>query len=215
MRHLGVALALLLTACAVPVQDGGPPHDAVAVTRAAGEQPLAVRPLQLSGAKRFVVVGRRSPLYVSGHDSVLGDHLLSFDRWWAHIEADPPRVVVDIDLTSLRSNESFVESIVRNHLLEVDTYRHASLVGTLAATARADRVVIESVADIHGKQSPLRFTGEIRREGEGYRFLASFDMSRRAFDLAYTPAEPFLDDTFTISVNALATPERVDIQEVD
>ncbi|MDB5212724.1 MAG: YceI-like domain [Myxococcaceae bacterium] len=216
MRHAALCLAVICAtaACGLPMENRAAQDVASAATGGADEAPLAVRPLQLSGAaKRYAVLGRRSRLDVRGHDSVLGDHVLSFDRWWAHIETEPARIVVDIDLTSLRSNEGLVESIVKNHMLEVDKYRHATLVGTLAETSRADRIVVDSVADIHGKQSPLRFTGKIRPEGDGYRFAASFDMSRRAFGLAYAPAELFLDDAFRISVDAVALPEHVTIED--
>jgi len=170
---------------------------------------LALRP----GAKRYVVLGRRSRLDVKGHDSMLGDHHLSFGRWWAHIETEPPTIVVEIDLRSLRSDEALVSSIVRDHVLEVDRYPRATLVGSLSATSREGEIVIDGVADVHGKQTPLRFAGELREEGDGYRLHASFDMSRRAFDLGYALAEPFLDDKFRVLVDAVASAERVEVEE--
>jgi len=94
MRHaaLCLVLAVATAACVLPVDSGAPANDAVSGPHAPGEgaQAIAVRPLKLSAAaKRYVVIGARSRLDVSGHDSVLGDHVLSFDRWWAHIDADP------------------------------------------------------------------------------------------------------------------------------
>jgi len=177
---------------------------------AAEESPLSLHP----GAKRYVVLGRRSHLDIRGHDSVLGDHSITFSRWSARIETEPPRIEVDIDLRSLESSEGFVASILRDHVLEVDRYPHATLVGSLAGTGgRGGDIVIDGIADVHGKRVPLRFNGAIREEGTGYRFKASFAMSRRAFDCSYAPAEPFLDDTFHVTVDALATEERVEVQE--
>lgn len=216
MRHAAFVLAVFAAGCSFPVESGQMTRDAVGVANGAGgdARSSATHPLTFQpGAKRFVVLGHRSHLDVTGHDSVLGNHALSFARWWAHIEADPPRIVVEIDLRSLHSDEGFVTSIVKDHLLEVDRYPHATLVGSLSATSRAGEIVIDGVADIHGKQIPLRFVGQLRAEGDGLRVHASFDMSRRAFDLSYAPAEAFLDDRFHVSVDAVASAERVEVEE--
>jgi polyisoprenoid-binding protein YceI len=216
MRHTAPLLLLVLagSACAVPV-DNAAPRDATGAASADAQAPIEVRPLALRpGAKRYIVLGRRSRLEIKGHDSVLGDHVLGFERWWARIEAEPPSIVVDIDLRSLHSDEDLVTSITKDHLLEVERYPHATLVGSLAETNHRGEIVIDGLADVHGKKIPLRFVGAISEEGDGYRFRASFDMSRRAFDISYTPAEPFLDDSFRVSVNAVATPERVHAEEL-
>lgn len=172
-------------------------------------EPPSFRP----GAKRYVVFGRRSHLDVSGHDTVLGDHRLTFRSWSARIETEPPRIVVDIDLRSLDSSEGMIVPIVRDNMLEADRYPHATLVGSLSAAGRAGEIVIDGIADVHGKRVPLRFTGAMHEEGKGYRFRGSFDMSRRAFDVSFAPVEPFLDDTFRVSVDAVAIEERVDVEE--
>ena len=171
--------------------------------------PLRTRP----GSTRYVVLGRRSRLDVMGHDNVFGNHHLTFRRWWARIETEPPTVVVEIDLRSVDSEEGLLLSIVRDDMLEANRYPHATLTGSLGSTSRTGNIVIDGVADIHGKQVPLRFTGAIREEGAGYRFKASFDMSRRAFGVGFAPVEPFLDDTFRVSVDAVASEERVDVEE--
>jgi polyisoprenoid-binding protein YceI len=177
--------------------------------------PLEVRALA-SSSKRLVVLGKRSTLTVSGHDSVMGDHALTFDRWVAHIEPGPPlKLVVDIDLRSLRSSENVVESIVKDHLLEVHKHGHAFLVATLTEATGDGGVVIDGTADIHGTKGPIRFTGKIQPEGDAMHFEASFPMSRRAFGLNYAPVEPFLDDSFRVTVNAVAAPERVTAEQVD
>ena len=43
--------------------------------------------------------------------------------------------------------------------------------------------------------------------GSGYRFEASIDISRKAYDLTYAPAEAVLDDKFVVTVSAVAMPE--------
>ena len=212
---LGSALA---SACAVPLENGPRARDAVTEgATALASAPVELRPITLPvGAKSYVVFARRAHLAIKGHDSVLGDHVLSFSRWSARIEAEePPKIVVDIDLTSLWSDEGLVASMARNQLLEVDRYQHASLVGTLARTSIDGQLVIDGTVDLHGKQGPLRFVGTMRPEGDGYRLDASFDMSRHAFGLSYAPIEPFLDDNFRIVVSAVARPERVEVQEED
>jgi hypothetical protein len=194
--------------------DGGGARDAAQETApSVATAAIATGPVVLSPAKRFVVIGTRSRLDVHGHDSVLGDHSLTIKRWWAHIEPDPAKIVVHLDLRSIDSDESLVTSIVKTHMLEVDRWDHATLEGFLSTTTTDGVIVIDGIADVHGKRVPLRFSGRIRREGDRYRFAASFDMSRRAFDLSYAPAEPFLDDVFRVSVDAIATPERVEVQE--
>ena len=158
---------------------------------------------------QIVTVAAQSRLDISGHDNVLGNHTLTFDRWSARIDpfASPPSIVVDIDLTSLRSNESLVETTVKKHLLDVANHPHATLRGTLAPTATPGVIVIDATADIRGTSGPLRFTGTLRPEGAGYHFDAAFDMSRSAFGLTYTPIEPFLDDNFHLTVSAVAVRE--------
>ena len=155
---------------------------------------------------QIAVVTAQSRLEISGHDNVLGNHTLTFDRWSARIDpfASPPSIVVDIDLTSLRSNESLVESTVKNHLLDVANHPHATLRGTLAPTATPGVIVIDATADIRGTSGPLRFTGTLRPDGDRYHFDAAFDMSRSAFGLTYKPVEPFLDDNFHLTVSAVA-----------
>src|SRR5688572_17664540 len=124
MRYPACSALLILTACLVPEKVD--PLDATHDRRSSDPpSPIETRTLP-SPTKRLVVLGKRSTLTVSGHDTVMGDHSLTFDRWVAHVEPGPPlKLVVDIDLRSLRSNESMVESIVKTHLLEVDKYSHA------------------------------------------------------------------------------------------
>jgi polyisoprenoid-binding protein YceI len=218
MRYLPCALVLVSSAsCLVP--ESVDPIDATR-DRKSGDPPSPVEMRTLASsasAKRLVVLGKRSSLTVSGHDSVMGDHALTFDRWVAHVEPGPPlKLVVDIDLRSLRSSESVVESIVKDHLLEVDKHGHAYLVANLSESkTEGDVVVIDGTADIKGTKGPIKFTGKVAPEADAFRFEASFPMSRRAFGLVYSPVEPFLDDTFRVTVNAVASPERVDAVEMD
>jgi polyisoprenoid-binding protein YceI len=157
----------------------------------------------------YAVDTSRSSLDISGHDSVLGDHRLTFDRWSARIDSGtlPARMVFDIDLTSLRSSESMVKSIVERHMLEVAKYPHATFDATLSPTKTPGIIAIDGSATIHGKTNPLHLTGTLRQEGSGYRFDASIDISRKAYDLTYAPAEAVLDDIFVVTVSAVAVPE--------
>src|SRR5436190_15592145 len=119
MRYLACSALILLTSssCLLPMESSDP-IDATR-DRKTGDPPAPLEVRALSApAKRLVVLGKRSSLTVSGHDTVMGDHALTFDRWVAHLEPGPPlKLVADIDLRSLRSSESMVESIVKNHLL--------------------------------------------------------------------------------------------------
>jgi polyisoprenoid-binding protein YceI len=157
----------------------------------------------------YVVDASRSSLDISGHDSVLGNHTLTFDRWSAKIDGGtlPARLVFDIDLASIRSSEPMVKSIVANHMLEVAKYPHATFVATLSPTNTPGVITIDGSATIHGHTNPLHLTGQLRQEGAGYRFDASIDISRKAYDLTYAPAEAVLDDKFVVTVSALAVPE--------
>jgi polyisoprenoid-binding protein YceI len=226
MRHAASGTSLLFAAtlallgCAAPVTSRATAPDAVngpttgappAATSATDD--LGTQTLRPT-AMRYVIFARHAHLDVKGHDSVMGDHVLSFSRWSARIDVEePPHVEVDIDLTSLESREALIASLVRNDFLETSRYPHATLVGTLSRTSADGGIVIDGTADIHGTRSALRFVGTIRAEGEGYRIDAAFDMSRRAFGLTYAPVEPFLDDVFRIVVSAVARPERVDVIE--
>jgi polyisoprenoid-binding protein YceI len=162
-----------------------------------------------TSAAPYAVDTVRSSLEISGHDSVLGNHTLTFDRWSARIDGSllPAQLTFDIDLTSLRSNEPLVKSIVSNHMLEVAKYPHATLVATLSPTSTPGVIAIDGSATIHGKTNPLHLTGQLRQEGAGYRFDASIDISRKAYDLTYAPAETVLDDRFVVTVSAVAMPE--------
>lgn len=159
---------------------------------------------------RYAVDPSRSTLDISGHDSVLGHHTLTFDRWSAKIDGGslPARLVFDIDLASIRSNEPMVKSIVEGHMLEVAKYPHATFVATLSPTNTPGVITIDGSATIHGHTNPLHLTGHLRQEGGGYRFEASIDISRKAFDLTYAPAEAVLDDKFVVTVSALAMAEH-------
>jgi polyisoprenoid-binding protein YceI len=208
-------LALVNASCLLPL-DSNDPIDVTRDRSSDPHGPVGVRTASASPSTRMVVRGSSSALTVNGHDTVLGDHALTFDRWAAHIEPGPPlKLVVDIDLRSLRSSETLVESIVKEHLLEVHEHGHALLVATLNEASGDGSVVVDGTADIRGKKGPIRFTGTIAPEKEAIRFEASFPMSRRAFGLVYAPIEPFLDDTFRVSVNAVATVERMDADRAD
>ncbi len=206
-------MLLVASGCVLPLENGS----TIDVGRDKTEvpkDPVAVRALSTDG-KRWVVLGRRSSLIVSGHDSVLGDHTLTFDRWVGRIEGDPPKLTVDIDLTSLRSDESLVESITRDHLIEAHVHPRATLTASLDAIEDARGIVIDGTANIRGTSGHIRFAGNILRDGDAIRFDASFPMSRSAFGLLYAPVEPFLDDSFRVTVHAVAQPERVDAEELD
>lgn len=158
---------------------------------------------------QYAVDTAHSRLDISGHDSVLGNHSLTFDRWSAHLDARaiPAKLVFDIDLASIRSSEPMVTRIVSDHLLEVAKYPRATLVATLTPTTTPGVISIDGSATIHGKTNPLHLTGTLRQEGKGYRFDASIDISRSAFDLTYAPVEAVLDDRFVVTVSAVAFPE--------
>jgi hypothetical protein len=239
MQRLAMTSVLSIALCACTFEPGNAPdaRDATALATNGAPNELGetgtAQPLSLGqGSTRYVVLGRRARFDVEGHDSVLGEHHLTFRRWWARIETQPLqppctpearltiaetrcalRLVVDIDLRSAISNESLVTSIVKNQMLEVDRYPHGTLTASLTGASKSGEVIVDGVADIHGRQVPLRFKGTLQPEGAGYRFRATFDMSRRAFAFTYAPAEPFLDDTFHVSVDAVATEERVDVEE--
>jgi polyisoprenoid-binding protein YceI len=208
-----LALLVSTSACVLPLENGSTIDSAREVSPTNPPPESEVK--KLSTSKRWVVLSRRSSLVVSGHDSVLGDHTLTFDRWMGRIEGEPARLTVDIDLSSLRSNESLVESITRDHLIEVHKHRHATLVASLGAIEDSKLLVIDGTANIHGSEGPIKFTGNIQLEEGAVKFDASFPMSRRAFGLLYPPVEPFLDDTFKVTVHAVAKPERVDAEELD
>lgn len=157
----------------------------------------------------YAVDTLRSSLEISGHDSILGAHVLTFDRWSAKIDGGtlPARLVFDIDLASIRCNEPMVKSIVANHMLEIAKYPHATFVATLSPTNTPGVITIDGSATIHGRTNPLHLSGQLRQEGSGYRFEASIDISRKAYDLTYAPAEAVLDDKFVVTVSAVAMPE--------
>jgi polyisoprenoid-binding protein YceI len=163
----------------------------------------------LAPTAQYAVDTAHSRLDISGHDSILGNHTLTFDRWSARIDTStiPARLVFDIELASLRCNEPMVKSIVEKHLLEVSKYPHATFVATLTPTDKPGVITIEGTATIHGKTNPLRLSGQLQKEGSGYRFDASIDISRSAYDMKFAPAEHVLDDLFVVTVSAIAFPE--------
>lgn len=205
-----VLLSLILLGCA-----GSPPRSAV---DARGEDSPALAPLATPlplhlGVDRYVVLGKRSRLTLAGRDSVLGHHEMELTRWWGHIDLATATIDAELDLRSLRTDEAMVSSLVKGPMLEVDRYPTATLSATLFATSEPGRVILDGTLRVHGTEGAVRFTGTIREEGEGYRLVASFPMSRRAFGVHYAPVEPFLDDLVRVNVDALATAERVEVEE--
>ena len=162
------------------------------------------------------MLARGSRLEIYASDTFTGEHRVTFDSWRAHIEmAEQPRIVLDVDLSSLHVDMPFADSIVKYRLLEIDKYPRASFVATIARTdGPAGEHVIEGVADLHGVKRSLRVLGTLSEEGKNYRFKTVFTVSRLWFDIRIGGTlEAFLSDEVRIVVDALARPEQVTVDE--
>lgn len=132
-----------------------------------------------TSAERWVAVPARSRIDVVGVDVMGGKHPVTFDRWTGVVTIGPPnRVVVDIQMASARGESEMITRILKYDLLEVDRYPTATLSGTID-----DKGLVEGNAAIHGVEKGLRFHGTLTREGEEYRFVARFKISRDVFKI--------------------------------
>jgi polyisoprenoid-binding protein YceI len=106
-----------------------------------------------------------------------------------------------------------VTSIIRSELLEASVHPRAIITASLRAGSDATSRVVEGSLLLHGVRRGLRFTGTLRRRGDGYRLSGSFDMSRSAFGMRRVrDLDWMIDDVFHVELDLLARPEKVTIE---
>jgi polyisoprenoid-binding protein YceI len=168
-------------------------------------------------AKRYVVHHERSRLEVLASDSILGDHVITFDRWRAHVDTSPSlSIALVVDVTSLRMEPPKLGAWLQEHVLETRRYPQMKLDATMRIVdAREGTASVEAIAEVHGVRRALRFNGVVTRHGEAFRFRSEVMVKRQDFKL-YAPkvVDPFVKDDITIVVDAVATPETVRAEEI-
>ena len=167
---------------------------------------------------RYVVLASRSRFEIYASDVITGEHKASFSRWRATIETRPtPKIFMDVDLESLQLDIPAAESTVKYRLLEIDKYPRGLFDATIARTDNpAPEHAIEGLLELHGVKRHLRVVGSLVPEGDGFRFKTTFKISRLLFEIRYGgPLERFISDDVRIEVDALAKPERVEVEEAN
>lgn len=193
-------LAVALSGCGSSV-----PRAAVVAPTA----PLSRQPAEGETAVRWAVIPASSKFEVVGVDAMGGHHEVTFDRWKATvITGSTNKVFVEVDMTSAQGESELVTRLLKYELLDVEHYPKATLEG------RIQDGVVEGNATIHGVTKGLRFRGVLQREGDTYRFVARFRISRDVFGIhAKASWDGLIKDDVHIHVDARARQERVTVEE--
>ncbi|MCW5835247.1 MAG: YceI family protein [Labilithrix sp.] len=202
---------LVVTALAVLLGCGRASSQRAAIGPVAGaDRPAAaVRPLEIRPTARvYEVDPSRSRFELYGADVFTGEHKGTFGSWRARIEIGPPPVIsATVDTGSIEMAMAGATGILKSYLLETHRYPTATLTATLRRTdGPPEEHVVEGTATLHGVEKGIRFLGRLTPEGDGFRFATDFVLSRKAFDIRYTPLEPLLRDDVRIVLDAFARP---------
>ena len=205
MKGVGAALpaVALLAVCAC----GGGVQRATVL---AEPKAIARGPAAGEVAHRWAVVPGQSTFDVVGVDVMGGHHPIGFDHWKATvITGTKSKLFVEVDMTSARGESELVTRLLKVDLLDVERYPRATLEGTI------EDGVVEGNATIHGVTKGLRFRGVLQREGDTYRFVARFRISRDVFGIhAKASWDGLIEDDVHIHVDARAREERVTAEAV-
>lgn len=177
---------------------------------AAAPQPAAIVVPWGPKPGRYVVDPARARFDVYGAGTIAGRYRLRFPEWRAVVVLREDRTAeldVRVVTRSVQVDKTAATGIVKNHLLEVERYPVATLKAKLRPTDASGAYDIDGVADLHGVQQPLRFAGRLRQDPDGYVFHTEVKISRKAFNLRYTPIEPLVKDEVKIVVVALIRAE--------
>lgn len=171
--------------------------------------PLSRQAAEGETAKRWVVKPAQSKFEVVGVDVMGGHHEVTFARWKATvITGTTNKVFVEVDMTSAQGESELVTRLLKYELLDVERFPTATLEG------RIQDGVVEGNATIHGVTKGLRFRGVLQREGDTYRFVARFRISRDVFGIhAKASWDGLVKDDVHIHVDARAREERVTAED--
>lgn len=214
-RLVGVALSLALLACSSSKVQRAP---TVPATEAS---PIAVAPPPASFgelAPRYIVHRDRSRLEVIASDSVLGKHLITFDRWQAKVTTSPSLMIaLSIDVTSMKMDPAKLGGWIQENVLEARRYPQMKLDATMRILdVREGTATVDAIAEVHGVRRALRFDGIVTKHGDAFRFRAEVIVKRQDFKLrAPAAVDPFVHDDIQITVDAVATPETVRAEDVE
>ena len=180
-------------------------------------------PTSTSPVRRYRADPRRSRLEVHASSTFTGWSRITFGRWSARVvRGDVARVSVDVDMTTLQVNlPDPAESVIKNRLLEVHRFPHATLEGTIQGPVPDEgSITIEGIADLHGVRRAIRFVGTLARERDGeretYRFRAKFLLSRLDFDIGFHDAwDAFLGNDVKVFIDVAGVEEKVTVEELD
>lgn len=151
---------------------------------------------------------KRSRFDVLATDITGTDHTIRFKVWRARVRAVPvPTISAEIQMCSGATVPPRGTKILRQDFLECDKFPTSTLEATMKRTGEMPHEhAVEGISELHGIRKKLRFTGILVPEGDGYRFTASFVISRKTFAIRYGPIEPFLKDDVRIVIDVVAMP---------
>ncbi len=156
---------------------------------------------------RFPVRREGSQVEVVAGDLITGDHVLTFDRFDGLLATEPPgdsgTLDFELDLQSMKSDSKEVESVIKNDLLEVDKFPHASLAAHFGPGSGDEREV-EGNLVLHGVKKGIRFAATLRPEERGYRFAATFKIERQAFGIHAPKFDSVIYDDLRINLDLAA-----------
>jgi polyisoprenoid-binding protein YceI len=181
--------------------------------------PVDVRapaPVGERDGKRFAAHAGSSALVVVGSATFSGDHEFTFRRWNATLVGDPPtQLRMEAEATTVAAEEPWMEDMIRTDLLEVERFPRATLVADLLPIAgEPDARLVVGNATVHGITRGIRFRATLARDGEAWKLAATFDMSRKAFDVRlHNRWDAFIHDDFRLVLDFRATPERVFVED--
>lgn len=203
-RSLAIAVALVATGCGGGVQRAALSTDAVTIK---ASPPLA----EESQVPRFAVRPSSSRLTVIGTATFSGEHEFTFRRWNATLVGDPPtQLRLEADATTVEAETPFAEDLIREDLLEVNRFSRCTIEADLERVpggASDERLVVGN-ATVHGITRGIRFKATLARRGPSWALAATFDMSRKAFDVRlHNRWESFLHDDFRVELDLRGLPE--------
>jgi polyisoprenoid-binding protein YceI len=173
----------------------------------------------------------RSPharVHVFSNDLLNGDHHLHFSPIRGSYVIDRAsnrgNLHVEIGMTDLRAESGWITSFA-GRMLAVDSHPR-TIIDANVDPVPGDSKKREVTGNIRlrGVERGIRFRADVDevQDGSGgvpggVRFHASFDMSRSAFGIRAGPGEgdALIRDDFTVTIDFLATPERVKVEQVD
>jgi hypothetical protein len=128
----------------------------------------------------------------------------------AHLDAT-------FEMTSLEAESRVVTAVLQFEFLEVDAFPLAHLDAAVRWTnPDSDDCHVEGTLELHGRKRRVKFDGALHVDADSARFVSTFDLDRRPFEIRRHDSWDFLvQNDFRVTLDLRATAERVTAEESD